>query len=106
MIEKLYKNSRPQTFAASLIPLIEPYREEPDIINILTGSFQSMIDIMILPLLQERRSVPIGFCGSVAATFEEELRSLFSKNDLQIRCVKPEPVEGLARYYSAYADKG
>ena len=105
LIEKLYKSSRPQTFAASLIPLIEPYREEPDISNILTDSFQSMIDIMILPLLQERCSVPIGFCGSVASIFDKELKSTFRKNGLEIRFVKPGTIEGLISYFSAKADE-
>lgn len=102
LIRRLYTKKRPQTFAASLVPFISSYRNDPEIRNIITASFEALLDVMITPLLTNYPGIPVGFAGSVASVFETELRETFTKRDIGISLILQDPIRRLIDYHTKY----
>jgi N-acetylglucosamine kinase-like BadF-type ATPase len=66
--------------------------------KVLGEVFGIFISKNIIPYL-EKRVVPVGFCGSIAAHFEKELREQCSKFGITVAKVIKDPVNELINYH-------
>ncbi len=100
LLAKIYAEPRPQTFAATFIPFLDQYRANPAVKEIIREAFQAMSHMMLLPIIRLYPGLPIGFCGSIAHTFRDELIDVLKKQSISIEKIIAEPVSGLVAHYS------
>jgi glucosamine kinase len=100
LLSKVYSVSRPQTYAAGFIPFLVQFRGYPEIRQLILDAFDAMFLEMIMPLAADHPELPLGFCGSVASTFEDELRHVADLHHFPIGRIIAEPIAGLVGFYS------
>lgn len=90
-IQKIYKESQPNRFLASLTPFALKHREDPFMASILRNSFKAFIEQMVLPLGGE----DLYLTGSVAELFKEEISFCCDSYGIQLMRVMKDPMVGL-----------
>jgi glucosamine kinase len=100
MITELYQAGKPQTVAASMVPFLLRYRHEEMIKDIITSSFTALLDQMVFPIRGDQKTLRVGFCGSIAFFFREELLQVCQKHGVDIADIIREPGMEIAAYHS------
>lgn len=99
VLERVYKQPGANTFLASLVPFLAQHRSHSDVRNILieefTNFFQRNVD-----LYDDSRSYPLGFVGSVALHFSEELQLVAHSLGYVVTDVIASPLQHLIDRYT------
>ena len=97
IIEHIYKKTLPNRFLASVSPFIKQNIMVRQVKEIVDAAFSAFIQKHILPYHSEEKN--IGFCGSVAYFFKDELNENLKKYDLRMGTVTNQPVNQLVEYH-------
>lgn len=73
VLERVYRRAGGNAFLAGLVPFIHRHRAHPDVRRILTDEFIAFF-MRNVALYDDARMLPVGFVGSVAHFFADELR--------------------------------
>lgn len=98
IIQKVYRESMPNRFLASLSPFCARHRDIPEIhdfiIDCFTQFFMRNINLYNCPEL------PVNFVGSIAWFYQAELRETAEKLGFKTGTILQNPLEGLINYHS------
>lgn len=99
-IPKLYAHEKPNTYVASFVPFAVEHRNDAFIKKLVKDCFKRFFreHIMRYPDYKKQN---IGFSGSVAFLFVDDLNDVAKELGLQIHKVIQGPVEELAKYHMA-----
>lgn len=97
IIDRVYRQPRPNTFLASFMPFIEENLQEPVVYEFVKDNFRSFL----------RRNVkqydgwdhlPIGFNGSIAQVFRKPLEEVIQEESMHLGRIVKAPMEGLVQW--------
>jgi glucosamine kinase len=97
-LESVYKKEKPNKFLAEFVPFLSKNLNETYCSDLVKNAFEDFIQRNVLqyPACEK---VPIGFVGSVAYYFQDQLKSVLSKNNLNMGEIVKNPLEGLIEYH-------
>ena len=98
-MEGVYKKEKPNKFLAHFVPFINENIEAQYCSQLIENSFDEFIRRNIFSYSGFREQ-PVSFVGSVAFYFQEQLKNVMKKNQLQIKTVLQEPMNGLIQYHT------
>ena len=100
ILEKVYRLEQPALFLSSFSDFLVDLRENLFVGQLVRESFDRYFDIYIQPLVAKHPGSEIHLVGTIAASFEAELRETAGKRGLEISSVLREPIYNLLKYYS------
>jgi N-acetylglucosamine kinase-like BadF-type ATPase len=98
-MEGVYKKEKPNQFLAHFVPFLYENILEEYCSNLVETSFEEFIKRNVYRY-SEFQQQPICFVGSVAFYFREQLKKVLDKNQLQIKTVLKEPLNGLLNFHT------
>lgn len=98
-LEGVYKKEKPNQFLAQFVPFINENISDEYCVNLIENSFQEFIrrNIFMYPGFREQ---PLSFIGSVAYYFQHQLKNVLNKNQLRLKTVLKEPLNGLLKFHT------
>lgn len=100
ILERVYKEPGANVFLASFMPLLHAFRNTLYVSELLETGFAEFLHVHV-NCFPEAKGLSVGFVGSVAHFFEEELRSALSKTGLQPGPFIQRPLDGLVGFHMA-----
>ena len=99
LMERVYKHDYPNRFLAGLVPFVAENISEKYCAKLVEDSFEEFLkrNIYQYPGYNEQ---PVSFVGSVAFHFQEQLRTVFDRNDVKLKNIMKEPMPGLLNFHS------
>ena len=98
-MEGVYKKEKPNQFLAQFVPFINDNISDEYCVNLIENSFQEFINRNI-SLYPDFREQPLSFVGSVAYYFQHQLKNVLNKNQLRLKTVLKEPLNGLLKFHT------
>lgn len=98
-LERVYKKEKPNQFLAEFVPFLSENLNDTYCNRLLENSFEDFIQRNVLQY-SICKQVPISFVGSVAYYFEDQLKTVLSKNNLELGEIVKNPLNGLIRYHT------
>jgi hypothetical protein len=98
-MEGVYKKENPNKFLAHFVLFLHENIADKYCSNLVESSFEEFIQRNI-SRYSGFREQPISFTGSVAFYFQEQLKNVLEKNQLQIKTVIKEPLNGLIKFHT------
>jgi N-acetylglucosamine kinase-like BadF-type ATPase len=97
-MEGVYKKEKPNRFLASFVPFIAENIAEKYCSALVENSFEAFLkrNVFRYPEYQTR---PLAFVGSVAFYFREQLLKMTGENQLEIKTIVKDPMEGLLAFH-------
>jgi N-acetylglucosamine kinase-like BadF-type ATPase len=98
-LEAVYKKDKPNQFLAQFVPFISDNLSDPYCSKLVEDAFDEFVErnIFMYPGYIEQ---PICFVGSVAYYFQDQLKKVVEKNQLQVKTVLREPMDGLLKFHT------
>jgi N-acetylglucosamine kinase-like BadF-type ATPase len=100
IFEAVYKQPLPNRYLSSFAPIASQYRQHGFIQELLNRGLNEFVQYHIA-CYPEAKQYPIGFVGSIAAVFQEELSSALKSHDLYIHKVDKSPIDALVAFYTS-----
>lgn len=101
VLHRVYRERLPNQFLASLTRTVKENIEVPEIRDIVISAFQSFLKNNIQQY-KNYSAYEIGFVGSIAFHFQEELSEVLSRYELKIKKILPSPIDELAEYHRQF----
>lgn len=99
VIEKVYRNTTPNEFIASFLPFYKENITHPYCTYFINFGLEEFIKIYIWRF-SNFKSVDVHFVGSVAFHFEEQLRAVCAKLQINPGRIIASPIQGLLQYHT------
>lgn len=99
IIEQVYSRPNPNRFLASVVPFIKENIWNPYIYALVLKEMTSFLKRNVAKYENSRR-LPIGFVGSIAWYFKEQLMEATDANGFKIGEIIKSPIDQLAHYHS------
>lgn len=99
IIDKVYRRPNPNRFLASVVPFIKDNLWNPYIFALVLKEMTAFIKRNVAKYDNARR-LPIGFVGSIAWYFKEQLQDATDACGYKIGDIIRSPAEALARYHA------
>ena len=96
IIQKVYRETQPNRFLASLVPFLDRHREEEEIHQFLIANYRSFFRRNVVHY--NRSDIPVSFVGGVAFTFQNELAEAARLEGFIIGRVLKRPIEAIADF--------
>ncbi|RZK54065.1 MAG: hypothetical protein EOO87_11385 [Pedobacter sp.] len=100
ILERIYKKHGAQQYLTSFLDFYLENRNHKFIQQIVDNAFEKYFSTYLLPTLSKHPSQEIHFVGAVAGNFQENLRAIAAKHQLEIMTITKEPIYNLLNYYS------
>ncbi len=98
-LEGVYKREKPSQFLAQFVPFLKENISEGYCVELVENSFQEFIDRNVSQY-SSFHEYPVSFVGSVAFYFQDQLKKVLNKNQLQLKIVLKEPLKGLLKFHT------
>lgn len=98
-VKILYEHNRPNQYIASFSTFALDNLDHPFIQQLLADCFESFIKAQILKLQPDNHPYPLYFIGSIAAAYENILRTVVGKYNYEIKSIQKSPFPTLLDYY-------
>lgn len=98
-MEGVYKKEKPNQFLAQFIPFIYENIAHEYCITLVENSFDEFIKRNIYKYSGFGEH-PVCFVGSVAFYFQEQLKNVMERNQLQVKSIVKEPLNGLLKFHT------
>lgn len=102
IIEAVYRRPAANRFLASFCPFLKRHIDEPVIRRLVINSFLGFLSANLPGYGKEPTKLPIGFVGSIAFHFENELSEACTGFGFERPVVIQSPLDGLVRYHSTH----
>lgn len=96
IIERVYRQPKPNTFLASFMPFIQQYIGEKEIRNLVKESFREFLRRNVMQY-DGWQTLPIGFVGSIAKIYRDILEEVAAEEGMHIGDIVQAPLEALVR---------
>ncbi|HBN46246.1 MAG TPA: ATPase [Prevotella sp.] len=97
IIERVYRQPRPNTFLASFMPFLEENLQEPVVYGFVKDNFRSFLRRNVRQYDGWDR-LPIGFNGSIAQIYRKPLEEALAEEGMRLGRIVKAPMEGLVRW--------
>lgn len=99
IIDRVYRQPKPNTFLASFVPFLQENLDDPSIYQMVKSSFTSFLvrNVKQYPGWDE---VPIGFIGSIALVFKQPLQEALNEQGMILGRIIQAPLETLVEYHA------
>ena len=98
ILDKVYKQSMPNRFLASVCPFIKENIQEKSIHDLVYNAFADFFRKNVMQY--DYRNYKVSFAGSVAYHFKDILMEVASGFEIEVGTIVQSPMEGLINYYS------
>lgn len=99
VLERVYKESQPSRFLASLAPFIRKHIDVPQVRSIVLECFRSFLRRNVM-LYDGWEITPVHFVGSIAHNFHAVLKEAAEAEGIHLGQILSAPMEGLIRYHT------
>lgn len=99
LLDKVYKQPRPNAYLASFAPFLSENRENKEIHDLLYSAFCEFSTVYAKPIAEKYGSTNISFVGSLALAFENELRIVLKQNGLSLQQIISAPLDNLEVFF-------
>ena len=93
IIDRVYRQPKPNTFLASFVPFLEENIDEPKIYNLVKESFRSFLQY------DGWQTLPIGFNGSIAKIYKKPLLEALEEEGMHLGRIIQAPMEAMVEYH-------
>jgi len=100
LLEKIYRQKQPAVYLSSFTDFFVDNQEDSYIKNVIKTGFDKLMHTYLLPLHDEHPEAFLYFAGTVAASFQTQLREAAADANLEIATIIKEPINNLLTYYS------
>jgi N-acetylglucosamine kinase-like BadF-type ATPase len=100
VLEKVYKKPGVQQYLSTFLDFYIENRTDKFIAQLIDQAFESYFKIYLLPTLAQHPNQEVHFVGTVAGNFQDRLRNVAQKHDVNIISITKEPIYNLLNYYS------
>lgn len=94
IIDRVYRQPKPNTFLASFVPFLEENIAEPAIERLVKDSFRAFIRRNVMQYDGYDR-LPIGFVGSIAAVYRPQLEAVAAEEGITLGRIIKAPLDAL-----------
>lgn len=94
IIDRVYRQPKPNTFLASFVPFLEENIAEPAIERLVKDSFRAFIRRNVMQYDGYSR-LPIGFVGSIAAVYRRQLEAVATEEGITLGRIIKAPLDAL-----------
>lgn len=98
IVDHVYRQPRPSYYLANLSLFASRHLDYPYIQDLIRRGFEDFLRRNVL-LYPDHMKVPVGFVGSVAMQYEEQLREVCASYGLTVAKILKAPVDALVEYY-------
>ena len=99
VLERVYKETQPNRFLASLAPFISKQIDVPEVRSMVKECFRSFFRRNV-KLYNNWETTPVHFVGSIAHNFHAVLEEAAEAEGIHLGQVLSVPMEGLVRYHT------
>lgn len=99
IIDRVYRQPKPNTFLASFVPFLAENIGEPEIYTLVKESFRSFLRRNVMQY-DGWQTLPIGFNGSIAALYKQPLAEALQEEGMHLGRIIQAPMEALAEYHT------
>ncbi|MCR8561343.1 hypothetical protein KXD93_27060 [Mucilaginibacter sp. BJC16-A38] len=100
LLEKIYRQKQPAVYLSSFTEFFVDNQEDSHIKGIIRAGFDKLMTTYLLPLHDEHPEAFLYFAGSVAASFQNELKEAAAGANLKVATIIKEPINNLLTYYA------
>lgn len=100
ILERIYKKPNAQNYLSSFLEFYIEKRNNKYIEQLIDQAFEKYFDTYLVPTAKQHPNEEIHFVGTVAGTFQDRLRLVAQKHDINIITITKEPIHNLLNYYS------
>ena len=100
VLERVYKKPGVQQYLSSFLDFYIEHRTHKYIVQLIDQAFENYFKIYLLPTLTKHPNQDIHFVGTVAGNFQDRLRTVAQRHDINIISITKEPIYNLLNYYS------
>ena len=98
IIDRVYRQPKPNTFLASFVPFLEENIDEPKIYNLVKESFRSFLRRNVMQY-EGWQTLPIGFNGSIAKIYKKPLLEALEEEGMHLGRIIQAPMEAMVEYH-------
>lgn len=98
IIDRVYRQPKPNTFLASFVPFLEENIDEPKIYNLVKESFRSFLRRNVMQY-DGWQTLPIGFNGSIAKIYKKPLLEVLEEEGMHLGRIIQAPMEAMVEYH-------
>ena len=98
IIDRVYRQPKPNTFLASFVPFLEENIDEPKIYNLVKESFRSFLRRNVMQY-DGWQTLPIGFNGSIAKIYKKPLLEALEEEGMHLGRIIQAPMEAMVEYH-------
>lgn len=98
IIDRVYRQPKPNTFLASFVPFLEENIDEPKIYNLVKESFRSFLRRNVMQY-DGWQTLPIGFNGSIAKIYKKPLLEALEEEGMHFGRIIQAPMEAMVEYH-------
>ena len=98
VIARVYREPMANRFLASLSPFISRHIDVPEVRQLVVDNFCDFFRRNVVQY--DRRDLPVGFVGSIAWHYEDQLREAASQEGFIVGRVLKSPIDGLVAYHT------
>ena len=98
IIDRVYRQPKPNTFLASFVPFLEEIIDEPKIYNLVKESFRSFLRRNVMQY-DGWQTLPIGFNGSIAKIYKKPLLEALEEEGMHLGRIIQAPMEAMVEYH-------
>ena len=98
VIARVYREPMANRFLASLSPFISRHIDVPEVRQLVVDNFCDFFRRNVVQY--DRRDLPVGFVGSIAWHYEDQLREAASLEGFIVGRVLKSPIDGLVAYHT------
>ena len=97
ILNKVYREPRPNAFLASFVPFIAAHRQEEGIHRLIIENFRLFLTRNITPY--HRSDLPICFVGSIADVFQDELTEALNLEGFKKGEILRKPIKKIVKFH-------
>ena len=98
IIDRVYRQPKPNTFLASFVPFLEENIDEPKIYNLVKESFRSFLRRNVMQY-EGWQTLPIGFNGSIAKIYKKPLLEALEEEGMHLGRIIQAPMDAMVEYH-------
>lgn len=98
IIDRVYRQPKPNTFLASFVPFLEENIDEPKIYNLVKESFRSFLRRNVMQY-DGWQTLPIGFNGSIAKIYKKPLLEALEEEGMHLGRIIQAPMKAMVEYH-------
>lgn len=100
ILERIYRKPQVQTYLASFLDFYLENNQHKFIQQLVEQGFERYFDTYIIPTLEKHPDEDIHFVGSVAGSFQDQLREVAQRRQIKVMSVTKEPIHNILNYYT------